>query len=75
MAEAKKILPTVKVSHRKNKGKCPVVSDIEISMEGKLVATGTLGGEYTEAQVLSALRGPDKKRFEVKDPFLFATLT
>jgi len=75
MTEAKKVLPTVKITHVKNKGKCPVVSEIEISLDNKLVAIGTLGGEYNEKQVLSALRGPDRKRFEVKDPFLFNTLT
>lgn len=75
MSEAKKVLPTVKVTHTKNKGKCPVVSEIEISLDNKLVATATLGGEYNEKQVLAALRGSDRKRFEVKDPFLFSTLT
>lgn len=75
MAEAKKISPVVKIKHGKGQGKCPVVSHVEISLDGTLVATATLGGEYTAPQVLKALKNKsDQSRFEVKDKDKFFIL-
>jgi len=75
MAEAKKIKPVIKITKEKIKGKCPVLSNVEVFMNNELVATGKLGGDYTEESVLKALRTSDRKRFEVKNKMLFDTLT
>ncbi len=75
MAEAKKIKPVIKITQEKIKGPCPVLSTIQVFMDNELVATGKLGGDYTEAAVLKALKTPDRKRFEVKNKMLFDTLT
>lgn len=76
MAEAKKINPIVKVKHVKgSSNKCPVASEIEVHLDGALVATATLGGEYTAPAVLKALKNKsDQKRFTVKDADKFFIL-
>ena len=76
MAEVKKILPHVNIKTRKGSGKCPTVSDVSVHLDNVLVCEATgLGGEYTEKQVLQALRSKaDQKRFSVKDAHLFQIL-
>lgn len=79
MSEAKKILPTIKITKEKNtgkgKGKTPVISHIEILYDNELVATASKGGDYTEKAVLQALKTPDRKTFKVVNKMLFDTLT
>lgn len=75
MTEAKKILPTIKITKRKGRKQCPIVSDIDIFFDDEKVASGTLGGDHNDTTVLKALKTPDKKKFKVTNEFLFNTLT
>jgi len=75
MAQAKKLVPEIKISHVVNKGKCPFLSEVEIILDGTSVATATLGGKYSPEQVLKSLKTPDKRKYTVKNEMLFNTLT
>lgn len=64
MSEAKRVLPTANVKHGKGRGKCPHISDIEILFDGKVIATATLGGTYSQKDALNAFKR-ERGRFKL----------